>query len=50
MMNMSSKKLKQYYKELREINSQIEESASEELLQKKRFILKKIKQEVKYNR
>lgn len=49
-MNMSSKKLKQYYKELREVNSQIEESASEELLQKKRFILKKIKQEVKYNR
>lgn len=47
---MSSKKLKQYYKELREVNSQIEESASEELLQKKRFILKKIKQEVKYNR
>ena len=50
MMNMSNKKLKQYYKELREVNSQIEESASEELLQKKRFILKKIKQEVKYNR
>ena len=47
---MSNKKLKQYYKELREVNSQIEEFASEELLQKKRFILKKIKQEVKYNR
>lgn len=50
MMNMSSKKLKQYYKELREVNSQIEETASEELLERKRFILKKIKQEVKHNR
>ena len=47
---MSSKKLKQYYKELRDVNSQIEKYATDELIQKKRDILFKIKQEIKYNR
>lgn len=50
MMNMSSKKLKQYYKELRDVNSEIEKYATDELIQKKRDILFKIKQEIKYNR
>ena len=50
MMNMSSRKLKQYYEELRDVNSQIEEYATDELIQKKRDILFKIKQEVKYGR
>lgn len=47
---MSSKKLKQYYKELRDINSKIEESASEELIKEKNYILKKIKREVRNSR
>lgn len=47
---MSSKKLKQYYKELRDVNSEIEKYATDELIQKKRDILFKIKQEIKYNR
>ena len=47
---MSNKKLKQYYKELRDINSQIEKYATDELIQKKRDILFKIKQEIKHNR
>ena len=47
---MSSRKLKQYYKELRNINSQIEKYATDELIQKKRDILFKIKQEIKHNR
>lgn len=50
MMNMSSRKLKQYYEELRNINSQIEEYTTDELIQKKRDILFKIKQEIKHNR
>ena len=50
MVNMSNKKLKQYYKELRDINSQIEKYATDELIQKKRDILFKIKQEIKHNR
>ena len=50
MMNMSSRKLKQYYEELRDINSQIEKYATDELIQKKRDILFKIKQEIKHNR
>lgn len=50
MMNMSSRKLKQYYEELRDVNSQIEEYATDELIQKKRDILFKIKQEIKHNR
>ena len=47
---MSNKKLKQYYEELRDINSQIEKYATDELIQKKRDILFKIKQEIKHNR
>lgn len=50
MMNMSSRKLKQYYEELRDVNSQIEEYTTDELIQKKRDILFKIKQEIKHNR
>lgn len=50
MMNMSSRKLKQYYEELRDVNSQIEKYATDELIQKKRDILFKIKQEIKHNR
>lgn len=49
-MSMSSKKYKRYFEELREINRQIDEEASDELIQKKRDILFKIKQEVKKSR
>lgn len=47
---MSSRKLKQYYEELRNINSQIKEYTTDELIQKKRDILFKIKQEIKHSR
>ena len=47
---MSNKKLKEYYKELREVNSLIELEASEDLIQRKRDILLKIKYEIRYNR
>lgn len=50
MMNMSNKKLKKLYQELRDVNSEIEQYATEELIQKKRDILFKIKQEIKYGR
>ena len=50
MMNMYNEKLKKYYKELRDINSKIEESASEELIKEKNYILKKIKREVRNSR
>ena len=50
MMNMYNKKLKQYYEELRDINSQMKEYPTDELIQKKRDILFKIKQEIKHNK
>lgn len=50
MVNMSSRKLKQYYEELRDVNSKMEEYPTDELIQKKRDILFKIKQEIKHNK
>lgn len=50
-MNMSNnEKLKQYYRELREVNALIKEKKSDELVTKRQRILKKIKHEIRYGR
>ena len=46
----SELKIEDDYEELRDVNSQIEEYTTDELIQKKRDILFKIKQEIKHNR
>ena len=51
MMNMSNnEKLKKYYRELREVNAQIKEKKSDELINKRQRILSKIKREIRYGR
>ena len=47
---MYNKKLKKLYHELRDVNSEIEQYPTDELIHKTRDILFKIKQEVKYGR